>query len=339
MHKQHGTVLLPLPALHHICNLCMAWASAVCSVLAVCNWFPPVCIAGRLTLTYITGGFIAVCDVGISCLASAVLAALEPGILQFQPEASFGACRYFQRFRGRKLNFLEIGIQVQDPDVPTRSQPGPICTSQHSPATQPAHSCPVSLTAFHAVRLPPLLSCLATIQCDSICVGAPLQSGGSIGIWQNYFGTGLTMYGMDINPYCKVGGLTHKPMPMSSRADACCSTHTARQPARSSDRRVLEPAASQSATAARKVWHDTGLPPCKGTSPDCASSQPITQELFEDPPRVNIFIADQSDREMWRAFRKQMRRDKIFFDVILDDGALSSPAYVHIGVSSTTSSP
>jgi hypothetical protein len=32
-----------------------------------------------------------------------------------------------------------------------------------------------------------------------------LQSGGSIGIWQKYFGTGLTMYGMDINPYCKVG--------------------------------------------------------------------------------------------------------------------------------------
>jgi hypothetical protein len=36
-------------------------------------------------------------------------------------------------------------------------------------------------------------------------VGATLQSGGSIGIWQKYFGTGLTMYGMDINPYCKVG--------------------------------------------------------------------------------------------------------------------------------------
>lgn len=33
---------------------------------------------------------------------------------------------------------------------------------------------------------------------------SPLQSGGSIGIWQKYFGTGLTMYGMDINPYCKV---------------------------------------------------------------------------------------------------------------------------------------
>ena len=35
---------------------------------------------------------------------------------------------------------------------------------------------------------------------------------------------------------------------------------------------------------------------------------------------MNIFIADQSDREMWQRFRKQMRRDKIYFDVILDDG-------------------
>lgn len=36
---------------------------------------------------------------------------------------------------------------------------------------------------------------------------------------------------------------------------------------------------------------------------------------------MNIFIADQSDREMWRKFRKRMRRDNIKFDVILDDGA------------------
>ena len=41
---------------------------------------------------------------------------------------------------------------------------------------------------------------------------------------------------------------------------------------------------------------------------------------------MNIFIADQSDREMWRAFRKQMRRDKIFFDVILDDGGSKGSA-------------
>lgn len=63
--------------------------------------------------------------------------------------------------------------------------------------------------------------------------------------------------------------------------------------------------------------------PCEGTLSDRSPCN-TSQELFEDPPRVNIFIADQSDREMWRAFRKQMRRDKIFFDVILDDGALAS---------------
>lgn len=43
-----------------------------------------------------------------------------------------------------------------------------------------------------------------------LCVVATLavfyvpQSGGTIGVWQKYFGAGLTMYGMDINPYCKV---------------------------------------------------------------------------------------------------------------------------------------
>lgn len=30
-----------------------------------------------------------------------------------------------------------------------------------------------------------------------------LQSGGSIEMWHSYFGPGLTMYGIDINPYCK----------------------------------------------------------------------------------------------------------------------------------------
>jgi hypothetical protein len=31
-----------------------------------------------------------------------------------------------------------------------------------------------------------------------------VQSGGSIGMWQNYFGPGLVYYGVDINPYTKV---------------------------------------------------------------------------------------------------------------------------------------
>jgi hypothetical protein len=50
-----------------------------------------------------------------------------------------------------------------------------------------------------------------------------LQSGGSIEMWHSYFGPGLTMYGIDINPYCKascsanhgvavlVAGLTSAP--------------------------------------------------------------------------------------------------------------------------------
>jgi hypothetical protein len=160
--EQYGIVLLPLPALQHICILYAALASAACSVLVLCDWSASVCIAGRPTLTCITGELIAVGNVGISCLAFAVLTPLTPGTPRLCSDASLGACRYFQRFRGRKLNFLEIGIQVQDSDVPTSQQPGPICTSQHSPATRPAHSCPVSLTAFRAVQPPPLLPCLAT---------------------------------------------------------------------------------------------------------------------------------------------------------------------------------
>ncbi len=57
-------------------------------------------------------------DVDCFCLASAILTALASASQQLCSDASFGARRYFQRFRGRKLNFLEIGIQVQDSDVP-----------------------------------------------------------------------------------------------------------------------------------------------------------------------------------------------------------------------------
>lgn len=31
------------------------------------------------------------------------------------------------------------------------------------------------------------------------------QSGGTISLWQQYLGDHLTFYGVDINPYCKVG--------------------------------------------------------------------------------------------------------------------------------------
>ena len=48
------------------------------------------------------------------------------------------------------------------------------------------------------------------------------------------------------------------------------------------------------------------------------------QELFNDPPRTNIYVGDQSDREGWARFRRQMAEKGVSFDVILDDGAALS---------------
>jgi hypothetical protein len=48
------------------------------------------------------------------------------------------------------------------------------------------------------------------------------------------------------------------------------------------------------------------------------------QELFNDPPRTNIYVGDQSDREGWARFRRQMAEKGVSFDVILDDGATLS---------------
>lgn len=36
-----------------------------------------------------------------------------------------------------------------------------------------------------------------------------LQSGGTIEMWQKYFGAGLRMNGVDINPYCRVSSALH----------------------------------------------------------------------------------------------------------------------------------
>ena len=55
------------------------------------------------------------------------------------------------------------------------------------------------------------------------------------------------------------------------------------------------------------------------------NSKPYAQELFNDPPRTNIYVGDQSDREGWARFRRQMAEEGVSFDVILDDGAAPNP--------------
>ena len=44
------------------------------------------------------------------------------------------------------------------------------------------------------------------------------------------------------------------------------------------------------------------------------------QELFHDPPKVNIVLGDQGSRDFWQRFREQMSALNVTFDIILDDG-------------------
>ncbi len=50
---------------------------------------------------------------------------------------------------------------------------------------------------------------LAVLFCSRAMMSVSLQSGGTIEMWQKYFGAGLRMYGVDINPYCRVSSALH----------------------------------------------------------------------------------------------------------------------------------
>ena len=58
-----------------------------------------------------------------------------------------------------------------------------------------------------------------------------LQSGGSIEMWHSYFGPGLTMYGIDINPYCKVSCWTDDAGTWNTICLCTCLAHKAMTPA------------------------------------------------------------------------------------------------------------
>jgi hypothetical protein len=123
-----------------------------------------------------------------------------------------------------------------------------------------------------------------------------LQSGGSIGLWQSYFGDGLTYYGLDVNPYCQVWPLL-------------AVLGNARWLGSSWNSPFLV------------VWTQR----FKRFTPytiaiRSTNSRLTTQELFNNPPRVNIMLGDQGDRGFWQRFREQVAEANVKFDIILDDG-------------------
>ena len=128
----------------------------------------------------------------------------------------------------------------------------------------------VIAAASRAVEPPLLFPCPSTADSNSVCECMTLQSGGSIGIWQKYFGTGLTMYGMDINPYCKVG----TPAPTHSDLDAACSQSARTTAIRLSCDHACHPCASAMCITAHhsncSVWEDSWNFFFRGQLFDCA---------------------------------------------------------------------
>ena len=108
-----------------------------------------------------------------------------------------------------------------------------------------------------------------------------------------------------------------------------CRTSAAQHPRQPALKGGVRLAAVEPASVA--VAGDFAASCCRSSRGWCVAPHPETpetlkpgasQELFNDPPRTNIYVGDQSDREGWARFRKQMADKGVSFDVILDDGEL-----------------
>ena len=93
-------------------------------------------------------------------------------------------CRYFHRFCGQKVKMLEIGVQVRTPGMMPHAL-------HHLVTTTCKAGCSAEfMTAYHPVV-------------DTLWLTG-LQSGGSIRMWQHYFGKDeLTHIGVDIDMYAQ----------------------------------------------------------------------------------------------------------------------------------------
>ena len=132
------------------------------------------------------------------------------------------ARRHFSRFRGGNVNLLEIGAPALacpslhwpplSHQLPQRPVFLVVCLcmlcAQHAQQTTLSATGSMLLCACDAMRGPAVGSGepLRQIMHGQLTKSGPgtagVQSGGSIGMWQQYFGDGLHYYGVDINYLC-----------------------------------------------------------------------------------------------------------------------------------------